>query len=151
MRSEDLTVRVRCEAVRGNLARVRAVTNAVLRGAPPHLYRPEDREEILLAMQECLTNVIRHAYGNRSGCEVEVHLTVNEQSFRARIKDEGEPFDGPVQSLQAAQPPGDGGYGLGLVNDTMDRVRRWRSGSANWTELVRHCRGRVPTAGDQGA
>jgi len=151
MRSEDLTVRVRCEAVRGNLARVRTITDAFLRGAPPHLYRLEDREEILLALQECMTNVIRHAYGNRPGRELEVHLTVNAREFRARIMDQGEPFDPQVASGPDANPPGDGGYGLRLVSNTMDEIRRWRTGSANWTELLRRCRAGAAGVTDRGA
>lgn len=141
MSSEDLRVRFRCREVRGDLARIREVSDSILRAAPDGGFDADDRAEILLALQECLTNVIRHAYRDGDAARVEVRLLVSRTKFRARIRDWGVPFDPDAAQSAGAGWPGDGGYGLLLVDNTMDRVRRWRSGRANWTELLRARRG----------
>lgn len=145
MPESPITVRLRCPAVRANLGRVRAVVRSLLAGAPAGAFPSDDRDEILLAVQECLSNVLRHAYPDGGRRPIELTLTVGADGFRARVRDWGAPFDpAALPGDDDPGPPRERGYGLLLVGSTMDEVRRWRSGRSNWTELYRAPRERRP-------
>ena len=61
MSHEELSLRIRFQAERANLSRVRSLIDAFLDGAPPGVFSREDASEIALALQECLSNSARHA------------------------------------------------------------------------------------------
>ena len=91
--------------------------------------------DALLALDEAISNVVRHAYPEAAG-EGIVRLRVELSPWLIRfvIEDEGPGFD------LAAIPPPDferpvpGGYGLHLMRATMSRVSTRRIGGRN--ELV---------------
>ena len=74
-----------------------------------------------LAIQEAVTNVLRHAYRDREPGRIELELTREDDHIVARIRDEGVPFDprsGPDFKRSCAEPA-EGGYGLPIIAGVM--------------------------------
>jgi len=77
-----------------------------------------------LAIQEAVTNVLRHAYRDREPGRIEIELTREEDHVVARIRDEGVPFD-PRTARDAMRKPGEpaeGGYGLPIIAGVMTEI-----------------------------
>ena len=91
--------------------------------------------KVNLALDEVVTNVMRHAYSGALEREIHVTLTLSGGSLIVRVEDEGRPFD-PLQS-----PPPDidasiehrpvGGLGIHLVRSVMDTVEYRRENDRN--------------------
>lgn len=82
--------------------------------------------DILLSVDEVLTNIIRHAYGNKSGGLKEEKIQVSFSDFDNRveilIEDHG-PFFDPLQIPAPELPPTKpGGLGLHLVHSLTDEI-----------------------------
>ena len=87
------------------------------------------RYNILLAMQELLTNVFRHGYQRPAGPPVELRFSVTEQAFEFEIRDQAPEFDptsraivaeAKVEAGEDEMPEKEGGYGLVIVKAIMD-------------------------------
>ena len=96
-----------------------------------------DCRRIQLAVREASSNVVRHAYEDGSRGSVGLRLKVARGGVFIEIRDRGLPI--PAARLADArrparidpENPAEGGYGLRLIEMTMDRVsyRRRRDGS----------------------
>lgn len=81
----------------------------------------KDAEQILLAIDEALTNIIRHAYQGKSGQMV---LSVENHPDRTEIilEDQGIKFDptkAPLPELPRQKP---GGLGIHFIRTIMDEI-----------------------------
>lgn len=78
-----------------------------------------------LAIQEAVTNVLRHAYKGREAGVVSLELTRDATHVIARLQDDGIPFD-PRRDGSGAMPnPEDlaeGGYGVGILEVVMNAL-----------------------------
>ena len=94
------------------------------------------RYNILLAMQELLTNVFRHGYQTPSGQLVEVRFESTEHAFEFEIRDQAPGFD-PTSSQKTPDdgkmPEEGGGYGLVIVKAVMDAFEYRRENGWNIT------------------
>ena len=126
-------VRLRFHARRHRLARVRGLVQAALSDDPSGAFTESDVEEILVGLQESLSNASRHNHDPL----VELSFWIRKGRFHACLRARGPAFD-PDQ-VQAPDPdrPRDHGYGLLLLKRTMDRVRYRRAGRWNFLRLVR--------------
>lgn len=84
------------------------------------------RYEILLALQELLTNVFRHGYEESETPVVHVIFEADEHEFSFEIRDRASPFD-PTAGLDPrrcddgdAMPADEGGFGIMIVRAVMD-------------------------------
>lgn len=82
-----------------------------------------------LAVVEAVSNVIRHAYGNRPGHPVDITVTVARQEMAMEIRDRGVALDPDVltRAGEPAEPAGisdlpEGGLGLSIIKQVMDKV-----------------------------
>lgn len=136
MAKSDFEVRMLFRSRADARARVRSVVESLLSGERTSAFTRDDVEEILLAIQECLSNIARHAY---AGAErpVELTISVGPDGFRAAICDQGRAPR--AEDLVARDPSGAaaGGRGLYLLRQTMDRIEFGREGSRNVTRLRR--------------
>jgi serine/threonine-protein kinase RsbW len=89
-------------------------------------------DEILLAVQEAGTNIVRHAYPNwsepgplRMALEVSPHL------LRIAMVDEGPGYDPQEIPPPDFSHPGEGGFGLHLMRVTMSKVTYQRNPGHN--------------------
>ena len=139
----------------GNMDHLRLVwqTGETLLDSIPFQEDPEGtRYNVLLALQEMVTNVLRHAYAGDESKPLEVKFTANGEGFAAELKDRGPEFD-PLavetaaagSSEEASMPVKEGGYGIMITKMVMDSMEYERQ--HGWNVLRMHKSVRTPVAG----
>jgi len=86
---------------------------------------------ITLAVDECLTNVIRHAYHNRTDCLMELECRETADGLEITLLDSGEPPDRSkicAREIGCDQP---GGLGTHIIKKVMDKVAYEESPEGN--------------------
>jgi len=95
-------------------------------------------EEILLAVDEALTNIIRHAYQNKSG-KMTISVAATDDKFEIVLEDQGQKFDPtqvPPPELPRHKP---GGLGVHFIRTIMDQMIYDNHGLAgNRLRLIKH-------------
>jgi len=100
-----------------------------------------DSRAIVLAVDEALANVIRHAYHGRVDARVELECHVGEDELRFRIRDTGDPPDPARICAREVGCDKIGGLGTHIIRDVMDTVSYQTSPQGNWfTAAKRHRR-----------
>jgi sigma-B regulation protein RsbU (phosphoserine phosphatase) len=105
----------------------------------------EPVEDLRLALEEVLANVVRHGYGEGQPGEIEVGIGLEGEMVRLEVRDRARPFnvlEAPAPDLEI--PLDDrpsGGLGVHLVRRLMDRVDYAREEGENRLVLERR---RVP-------
>lgn len=90
--------------------------------------------DLEVAVTEAISNVIRHSYENDEGQEVRLCMTVDAEKLTLTITDSGKHFDRSAQAPVDLDVPHAGGYGLYLIEETMDKVE-WESLSPRGNRL----------------
>ena len=118
-----MTNKFEIEAKSENLPPFRKKLRSLLEAAG---FAEKPTHDILLSVDEVLTNVIRHAYGGKSSVkgEPKIQITVSEHVDRVEIlvEDQGPCFDPrtiPAPKLPSTKP---GGLGIYLVRTLMDEM-----------------------------
>lgn len=86
----------------------------------------DDRDAgmLQLALEEALTNVIRHGYQERPGHPVEVEVNLRPDRMTFVVTHQGEGMRSwPPKTDQPPDPTQEGGRGIFLINAIMDSVR----------------------------
>jgi serine/threonine-protein kinase RsbW len=105
------------------IPRVSELIESVMQG---HHFPDEDILDTQLAVEEVVTNVIVHGYGNAGG-EIVVVLNADDRSIEIRVEDSADPFD-PL-TLKEPDITADiddrkiGGLGIFLTRQVMDDIR----------------------------
>ena len=109
-------------------------------------FNEEDCRAITLALDEAVTNVIRHAYGGKPGRGIEIQFNrlngdkEGKSALEILLLDQGaKPKPGALKGL----PPGElrsGGLGLHFMRQSMDMVVHSRVGSTNRLRMVKFVR-----------
>jgi serine/threonine-protein kinase RsbW len=98
-------------------------------------------QELGLAVDECATNVIRHAYQGAPDGELEVRVEHRGVDFRVEVLDSGRAIDParlPEVDLERyAQERRQGGLGVHLMGRIMDSVSYGRASRRNVCSLVK--------------
>jgi len=97
-------------------------------------------QAIMLATNEALSNIIRHAHRNQPEAQIQIQCRGDSQSFEVALLDEGEFFDvNQVPHLD----PGEiriGGRGVFLMRKLMDElVCQPRGPRGNLLRMVKRC------------
>jgi serine/threonine-protein kinase RsbW len=85
---------------------------------------PRAVADIELALTEALANVIEHGYGGDTTREIRVEADAAAGSFRVAVRDWGRAADPARFTRRDLDDPGEGGYGVYLIEGLMDDVRR---------------------------
>ena len=101
------------------LPMVRAIAQ---QGASLAGFEDEDCHNIVLAVTEALTNVIRHAYQGDSDRRIDLVLQADKAGFRLDIIDYGEFIDPALIASRPLDEIRPGGLGVYLMKTTMDEV-----------------------------
>lgn len=95
--------------------------------------------ELKLAINEAVTNIIRHSLKNHFDRIIEIDLLLEERGLEVVLSDDGEPAEDP--NLQPLEPSLDhpGRVGLYLIHQCMDKVLYERlSNNRNQLCLVKY-------------
>jgi anti-sigma regulatory factor (Ser/Thr protein kinase) len=100
-----------------------------------------EAESVALAVDECATNVIKHAYKGESDQPIELHLEYRGSELRIDVIDTGPPAEpGPVPELDLPRYAAErrkGGLGVHLMDRIMDSVSYARAARRNVCSLVK--------------
>ncbi len=106
----------------------------------------EDREvsEIVLAVDEACTNVIKHAYKGNPDAEFVVRILASGSEFQIIVRDWGNSFrpdDVPIPNIRdRSRKHRAGGLGIHLMRKLMDAVEYQGRDEANEVRLTRYLR-----------
>jgi anti-sigma regulatory factor (Ser/Thr protein kinase) len=104
----------------------------------------EEALDVRLAVEEAVSNTIRHGYGDRQVHQIRVRAALVKGELRLEIVDDGRAFNPleaplPDLSLPAEKRPV-GGLGILLLKSVMDRLEYRRRAGKNILRLVRSLR-----------
>jgi anti-sigma regulatory factor (Ser/Thr protein kinase) len=102
------------------LSGVRAFVGAFCRDA--HIFDEDGIGELVLAVNEAVANIIRHAHRSRS--ELPIHIRVDSGAEEVTLRfiyggDEFNPADTPPPAFDGSR---EGGFGLYMIARSVDRV-----------------------------
>jgi serine/threonine-protein kinase RsbW len=99
------------------------------------------QRELHLALDEIVTNIIRHGYGGGADAKVDVRMRVENGAVEVEVLDQARPFNPlEVPDPDTTLPPDMreiGGLGLYFVRQLMDSVEYTRTGEGNRVVLRR--------------
>jgi anti-sigma regulatory factor (Ser/Thr protein kinase) len=102
-----------------------------------------DSRSIVLAVDEALANVIRHAYHGRADGRVELVIRAAGRELQFRMRNNGDPPDPARLCARQAGCDKIGGLGTHIIRDVMDTVSYESGPDGNWFIAVKRL-GRVP-------
>jgi serine/threonine-protein kinase RsbW len=96
-------------------------------------------DDLCVAVDEAVTNIITHGYGGKG--EVSLELEAAGQDLVIRISDEAPPFDPTSRIVEKLQPLNEraqpGGLGVFLITRAMDEVHYERRNGKNELVLIK--------------
>jgi len=106
-------------------------------------FSEEDAANIVLAVDEACTNIIKHAYQYATDKEIEVTVFPNHDSFEISIYDSGRSFDpAEIREPDLKEHIGHrkrGGLGVYLMKKLMDKVEyNFHRGKRNEVRLTKY-------------
>ena len=75
-----------------------------------------------LAVNETITNVIRHAHQNKAGDEIELFAENSDEGLQITVGYNGENFDPKTAAAPVFDGSCEGGFGLFIISNCVDRV-----------------------------
>ena len=102
----------------------------------------EEFADVRLALEEAVSNTIRHGYPDAAGSRViRIRASLKRDSLRLDIEDDARPFNPVEAPLPDVNVPVEektpGGLGILLLRSVMSRVEYRRRGAKNRLRLVR--------------
>ena len=131
-----------------------------VRGALAHLteklgFPEEDCRAVVLAVDEALTNIIRHTYSGQTEKPIQAEfrsIALDEDGLRGDaleivLEDEGPAVDREKLCGRALEDVRPGGLGLHFIRQSMDKVEFRRRNDRNQLRLVKLFRNKGPQKG----
>jgi serine/threonine-protein kinase RsbW len=99
------------------------------------------RYNVLVALQEMVTNVLRHGYAFDESKPIEVVFQIRGDILEIELRDQGPAFD-PLQHdlderKRAGMPTEGGGFGIHIARMVMDKVEYVRAGDWNSLRMMK--------------
>jgi anti-sigma regulatory factor (Ser/Thr protein kinase) len=96
---------------------------------------------VQLALEEQLTNIVRYAYDDNRGHQIEVRLAFRPPELRIEVEDDGRPFNplehpSPDLSLPLDQRP-IGGLGIHMIRKSLDALEYRRENERNLLVMIK--------------
>jgi anti-sigma regulatory factor (Ser/Thr protein kinase) len=101
----------------------------------------EECNAVILAVDEALANIIRHAYKNRYDQRVEFDCLVSEEQMEFTLLDHGEPPDPARICAQPVDELALSGRGTHLIKAIMDKVSYQQVSEGNQLKLIKRLPG----------
>lgn len=104
------------------LSRIRQWVNDLwLRWAPKG--HPEDAlYQLILAVNEVASNIMRHAYKGDPGQRIRLNASVEEGTFQLELAHTGDPFDPAQRPKPVFDGTRDGGFGVFIIEKSVDEI-----------------------------
>ena len=96
------------------------------------------RFNLQCAIVEIVNNTIQHAYGGQPGMPLEVRLELTDEHATAEIRDQGPPFEGPVQTGET-DLLSESGRGFAIIEAWVDHLSFRREGDWNVCRIEKNC------------
>ena len=106
----------------GQMRALREFVRSVCQQAWPEPGDQTALDEIVLAVQEAATNIIRHAYGGRSDRDIHVEVTTSGDQVGISLFDHGKRFERTSAKPPATEGSQLGGWGIYLIEKLVDEV-----------------------------
>ncbi len=106
-------------------------------------WNEEESQAITLAVEEALTNKIRHAYKNRPDGRIQFELCTEPDALVFQLTDQGEPPD-PAKICARRDSLQPGGFGTQIMKDVMDKVVYRTTEQGNQVILTKHLPNNTP-------
>lgn len=137
-------------AIGSRLREVRRAIDLASEFCRGHSLAERDANAIGVALDEVLSNVIHHGFGDAEEHEISVMLNYSNGEIGVEIEDDGPPFD-PTQVPAPTLAPGlaqrkAGGLGLVFVRALTDSIAYRRAAERNCLVLRRRVSGNCPAA-----
>jgi serine/threonine-protein kinase RsbW len=125
--------------LRSALTEIDRLAEEVARVGRDHALPEELVFDLRLALEEAVTNVIRHGYGGREDGEIRVGFRVTPEAITATVEDDAPPFDPREWPDPPLPPEGADVHGVGvyLIKRMMDEVDYRHRGSRNVLTLTK--------------
>jgi serine/threonine-protein kinase RsbW len=129
-----MTLKIRADL--GQLDRIRkyVANSATELGASPAVL-----DDLRLAVDEAVTNVLIHGYGGAG--DIELTLEQDGSDLRVVLRDHAPPSDAVGDAPQALDPPEEraspGGFGIYLIHSMMDEVIHRETADGNELTLIK--------------
>ncbi|MBL9078559.1 MAG: ATP-binding protein [Planctomycetes bacterium] len=102
------------------------------------------RYNVLVALQEMVTNVLRHAYELDETRPIQVVFELTDDSFQIVVRDQGPAFDPLAYDTTACEdesmPQESGGFGIHIARAVMDQVEYRRENGWNTLRMSKCAR-----------
>jgi len=125
--------------LKNDLAEVERVASFISALCEQHAVPPELEYDLNLALDEIITNVIKHAHSDGGEHPFTVRVTLSDEEFVAQVEDAGVEFnptkhpppdlDSPIEQRRI------GGLGIYLVQQIMDSMEYERTAGKNLVTL----------------
>jgi anti-sigma regulatory factor (Ser/Thr protein kinase) len=106
-------------------------------------WEEHESRAVVLAVDEALTNIIRHAYHGRTDGRVELECQAGADELQFRIRDTGDPPDPALICAREIDCDQIGGLGTHIIRDVMDTVSYQTSPEGNWFTAAKRLRRQV--------
>jgi serine/threonine-protein kinase RsbW len=128
-----------------DLANLAVARNFVESFCRVHLLEPSVIHHLVLAVNEAVSNIIRHAHRERPGASVGIQCVVHADRVEVQLFDEGPPLD--FDALPHLDP-GEvrvGGRGVFLMRCLLDEIRcEPRPEGGNWMRMIKRVQREPP-------
>ena len=109
---------------------------------------PTPFHEVQLAVEELLSNIIKHGFDDRGEHQIRVRVIAAASEFRIEVEDDGRPFD-PLKHpapdlLQPLDARPVGGLGIHMMRKSMDRLEYRREDGKNILVMTKQIKGTTP-------
>lgn len=126
------TYQINISASTHNLSDVR---DFITGHAESYGFKPNQIDDIRLAVDEAVTNIIKHAYQGDTSQEINITLKLNNEQLCILLTDTGNTFEFEAYQLpdikKQIEKKKRGGMGVYLIHSLMDNVSYSRQGQKN--------------------
>lgn len=114
---QTLRMEIRSDPAELKQVRTRAEDFALAAGLSPC-----EAGRVVLAMDEAITNIIRHAYDGATNCPIEIHLAVRGATLHVTLRDHGRCVPRTCIRSRDLNDVRPGGLGVHIMTECMDSV-----------------------------
>jgi len=136
------------ESCTENLSQVREFMSEQVRLSP---LSDRDQNKVVLAVDEAVANIIKHAYQQESTGSIVIEVTFDAERFEISVLDSGNQFDpNDIKDVDIMKHVKEGrktGLGIFIMRQIMDEVQyNFREGERNELHMVKYVQPADPPA-----